>query len=39
MAGIARNGHKCVIVIVVPLVRLENIKETWKKIVKYIQSI
>ena len=31
MAGIAQNGHKCLIFIVVPLLRLENIKERWKK--------
>ena len=32
MAGIAQNGRKCLIFIVVPLLRLENIKERWKKI-------
>ena len=31
MAGIAQDGHKCLIFIVVPLLRLENIKERWKK--------
>ena len=31
MAGIAQNGQKCLIFIVVPLLRLENIKERWKK--------
>ena len=31
MAGIAQNGHKCLIFIVVPLLRLENIKERQKK--------
>ena len=31
MAGIAQNGHKCLIFIVVTLIRLENIKERWKK--------
>ena len=31
MAGIAQNGHKCIIFIVVPLLRRENIKERWKK--------
>ena len=37
MAGIAQNGHKCLIFIVVPLLRLENIKERWKKkIERYI---
>ena len=39
MAGIAQNGQKCLIFIVVPLLRLENIKERWKKIERYIQSI
>ena len=31
MAGIAQNGQKCLIFIVVPLLRLENIKERWEK--------
>ena len=39
MAGIAQNGQKCLIFIVVPLLRLDNIKERWKKIERYIQSI
>ena len=39
MAGIAQNGQKCFIFIVVPLLRLENIEERWKKIERYIQSI
>ena len=39
MAGIAQNGQKCLIFIVVPLLRLENIKERWKKIERYSQSI
>ena len=32
MAGIAQNRQKSLIFIVVPLLRLENIKERWKKI-------
>ena len=32
MAGIAQNRRKSLIFIVVPLLRLENIKERWKKI-------
>ena len=32
MAGIAQNRQKFLIFIVVPLLRLENIKERWKKI-------
>ena len=39
MAGIAQNEQKCLIFIVVPLLRLENIKERWKKIERYIQSM
>ena len=39
MAGIAQNWQKCLIFIVVPLLRLENIKGRWKKIERYIQSI
>ena len=39
MAGIAQNGQKCFTFIVVPLLKLENIKERWKKIEIYIQSI
>ena len=31
MAGTAQNGYKCLLFIVVPLLRLENIKERWKK--------
>ena len=31
MAEIAQNGHKCLIFIAVPLVRIENIKERWGK--------
>ena len=31
MAGIAQNEKKCLIVIMVPPLRLENIKERWKK--------
>ena len=30
MADAAQNGQKCLIFIVVPLLRLENIKERWK---------
>ena len=39
MTGIAQNAQKCLIFIVVPLLRLENIKERRKKIERYIQSI
>ena len=39
MAWIAQNGQKCLIFIVVPPIRLENIKERWKKIERYTQSI
>ena len=39
MAGIAQNGQKCLIFIVVPLLRLASIKEMEKKIERYIQSI
>ena len=39
MAGIAQSGQKCLIFIVVSLLRLENIKERWKKIERYIQNI
>ena len=39
MAGIARNGQKCLIFIVVPQIRLENIKERWKNIERYTESI
>ena len=39
MAEIAQNGQKCLIFTVVPLLRLGNIKERWKKIERYIQSI
>ena len=31
MAGMAQNGQKCLIFIVVPLLRLENIKERSEK--------
>ena len=31
MPGMAQNGHKCLIFIAFPLLRLENIKERWKK--------
>ena len=31
MAGKAQNGHKWLIFIVVPLLRIENIKERWGK--------
>ena len=33
------KGQKCLIFIMVPLLRLKNIKERWKKIERYIQSI
>ena len=39
MVRIAQNGPKSLIFIVVPLLRLKNIKERWKKIETYIQSI
>ena len=41
MAGIAQNGQKDLIFIVVYLLKLKNIKERWgkKKIEQYIQSI
>ena len=39
MAGIAQNGQKCLIFIVVALLKLENIKERWKKMERYIQSM
>ena len=39
MAGIAQNGQKRLIFIVVPPLRLENFKKRWKKIERYIQSI
>ena len=39
MAGIAQNGQKCLIFIVVLLLRLENIKQKWEKIERYIKSI
>ena len=39
MAGIAQNWQKCLIFIVVTLLKLKNIKERWKKIGRYIQSI
>ena len=31
MAGLAQNRQKCLIFIVVPLLKCENIKEGWKK--------
>ena len=39
MAEIAQKGKKCLIFILVPLLRLENIKDRWEKIERYIQSI
>ena len=39
MAGMTQNRQKCLIFIVAPLLRLENIKERWKKIERCIQSI
>ena len=39
MSAIAQNGQKCLIFIAFPLLRLENIKERWKKVERYIQSI
>ena len=39
MADIEQNGQKCLIFIVVPLLRLENIKKRWKKMERDIQSI
>ena len=36
MAGIAQNGKKCRIFIMVPLLRLANVKQKWKKIEIYI---
>ena len=39
MAGIAQNGQKCLIFIVDLLLRLENIKERWKNIRRFIQSM
>ena len=39
MAGIVQNGQKRLIFIVVLLLRIENIKQTRKKIEIYIQSI
>ena len=39
MAEIAQHVQKCLIFIVVSLLRLENIKERWKKIQRYIQNI
>ena len=39
MAGIAQNGQKCLIFIMVPLIKLKNIRERWKKIERYIESI
>ena len=35
MAGIAQNGHNCLIFIVVLLLRLESIKKRWKKKERY----
>ena len=31
MAGIAQNGQKRLILIIVPLLRIENIKERWER--------
>ena len=39
MSGIAQNGQKCLIFVVVHLLKLENIKGRWEKIERYIQSI
>ena len=39
MAEIAQNMQKCLIFIVVLLLRLENIKERWEKIKRYFQSL
>ena len=39
MAGIAQNGQKCLIFIVDLLLRLENIKERWKNVRRFIQSM
>ena len=39
MVGIAQYGQKCLILTVVPLLRIKNIKERWKKTERYIQSI
>ena len=36
MAGIAQNEQKSLILIMVLLLRLENTKERWKKIERYI---
>ena len=38
MAGIAQNMQKCLIFIVVPLLRLKNIKERWEKIKRYFSK-
>ena len=37
--GIAQNEPKCLIFIVVPVLIIENFKDRWKKIERYIQSI
>ena len=39
MARIAQNGQKRLISILVLSLRIENIKERWKKIKRYIHSI
>ena len=39
MAGIAQNGQKCLIFIVVPLLRFKNIKERWENIERYVQKL
>ena len=39
MAGIAQNGQKRLIFIVVILLIIKNSKTRWKKIQRYIQSI
>ena len=38
MAGIAQNGQKRLIFIVVPLLRIKSFKERRKKIERYIQN-
>ena len=39
MGGIAQNVLKRLIFIVIPLIKIENIKERWEKTERYIQSI
>ena len=37
MTGVAQNGHKCLILIAVPLLRIESIQQRWGiKIERYI---